>query len=374
MLGDLQKTVSRNDQHDADDFVRAASQLLSCQFLYADRSGHRDSYFLVAGNLDYFRNLFEAIGWSLIYQPDEAFLGILPQGEERVLRLKLDESLLMLCLRQQYEQKLENFEVESGKAYTTTDELLRLYSNLTGKDIPNETRLKEILSLFSRHGLIERGKLDETDPKNVPLRINPTIRQVVVEDYIGQLEALCDVDIRDQLDDDEDSEGAEAEADVTAGAGDEPVAAPVGAHSVREQENTENSAEPIVRGAGSHNLDADGTSTDADSETAMAAVGARSTREKDTDDSAESIVRGADSHSPNADSASGDESSETDGSDVGAHSVRDQEGTESSAESIVRGADSHKPGAASVGDDEGSETDTTDVGARSAREEEESQS
>ena len=116
MLGDLQKTVSRNDQHDADDFVRAASQLLSCQFLYADRSGHRDSYFLVAGNLDYFRNLFEAIGWSLIYQPDEAFLGILPQGEERVLRLKLDESLLMLCLRQQYEQKLENFEVESGKA------------------------------------------------------------------------------------------------------------------------------------------------------------------------------------------------------------------------------------------------------------------
>lgn len=327
MLGDLQKTVSRNDQHDADDFVRAASQLLSCQFLYADRSGHRDSYFLVAGNLDYFRNLFEAIGWSLIYQPDEAFLGILPQGEERVLRLKLDESLLMLCLRQQYEQKLENFEVESGKAYTTTDELLRLYSNLTGKDIPNETRLKEILSLFSRHGLIERGKLDETDPKNVPLRINPTIRQVVVEDYIGQLEALCDVDIRDQLDDDKDSDGAEAEADVTADASDEPVAAPVGAHSVREQKNT--------------------------------------------DDSTESIVRGADSHSPNADSASGDESSETDGSDVGAHSVREQENTESSAEPIVRGADSHKPDADSVGDDEGSETDTTDVGARSAREEEE---
>ncbi len=210
MLGDLQKTVSRNEQHDADDFVRAASQLLSCQFLYADRSGHRDSYFLVAGNLDYFRNLFEAIGWSLLYQPDEAFLGILPKGEERVLRLKLDESLLMLCLRQQYEQKLENFEVESGKAYTTTDELLRLFSNLTGKDIPNETRLKEILSLFSRHGLIERGKLDETDPKNVPLRINPTIRQVVVEDYIGQLEALCDVDIRDQLDDELDDEEAES--------------------------------------------------------------------------------------------------------------------------------------------------------------------
>ena len=228
MLGDLQKTVSRNDQHDADDFIHAASQLMSSQFLYADRPVHRDSYFLIAGNLDYFRNLFEAIGWSLIYQPDEAFLGILPQGEQRVLKLKLDESLLMLCLRQQYEQKLENFEVEGGKAYTSTDELLRLFANLTGKDIPNETRLKEVLSLFTRHGLIERGKLDETDPKNIPLRINPTIRQVVVEDYIGQLEALCDVDIRDQLESEEDHP-AEAEAEAEDAA--------VGARSAREQKN-----------------------------------------------------------------------------------------------------------------------------------------
>ena len=197
MLGDLQKIVSRNEQHDADDFIRAAGLLLSSQFLYADRPVHRDGYFLIASNLDYYRNLFAAIGWTLVYQPDEAFLGVIPQGEERVLKLKLDESLLMLCLRQQYEQKLENFEVESGKAYTTSDELLRLFSSLTGKEIPNETRLKEILSLFTRHGLVERGRVDETDPKNIPLRINPTIRQVVVEDYIGQLEALCDVDIRD---------------------------------------------------------------------------------------------------------------------------------------------------------------------------------
>ncbi|GAA0783657.1 DUF4194 domain-containing protein [Marinobacterium sediminicola] len=211
MLGDLQKIVSRNEQHDADDFIRAAGLLLSSQFLYADRPVHRDSYFLIASNLDYFRNLFEAIGWTLAYQPDEAFLGIIPQGEERVMKLKLDESLLMLCLRQQYEQKLENFEVESGKAYTSTDELLRLFSSLTGKDIPNETRLKEILSLFTRHGLVERGKIEETDPKNIPLRINPTIRQVVVEDYIGQLEALCDMDIRDRVETDEEVEDAGAD-------------------------------------------------------------------------------------------------------------------------------------------------------------------
>ncbi len=195
MLGDLQKIISRSDKYQAADFARAANQLLTHQFLYADRPAHRESYFLVASHVDYFTNLLEAIGWSFVYQPDEAYMGILPKGEERYLRLKLDESLLLLCLRQQYEQKLESFEVDGGKAFTCTDELLSTYENLTGKEIPNETRLKEVLSLFSRHGLIERGKAEESDPKNLPLRINPVIRQVVVEDYIGQLEGLCENEV-----------------------------------------------------------------------------------------------------------------------------------------------------------------------------------
>jgi hypothetical protein len=211
MLGDLQKIIGRSDQYEAADFTRAANLLLTSQFLHADRSSHRDSYFLIASHIDYFTNLFEAIGWSFLYQPDEAYLGILPQAEERNLKLRLDESLLLLCMRQQYEQKLEKFEVESGKAYTTINDLLSLYENLTGKEIPNETRMKEILSLFARHGVIERGKPNEMEPKNTPFSIQPTIRQVVVEDYIGQLEALCDTDTRDAL-----TEAEEADADETA--------------------------------------------------------------------------------------------------------------------------------------------------------------
>src|SRR5210317_1452417 len=124
MLGDLQKALSRNEKSTEADFIRAANSLLTNQFLYADRPAQRDTYFLISKNMEYFRNLFAALGWSLVYQPDEAYLGVLPQGEERVMRLKLDESILMLCMRQMYEQKLENFEVESGRAYTTSDDLL----------------------------------------------------------------------------------------------------------------------------------------------------------------------------------------------------------------------------------------------------------
>lgn len=248
MLGDLQKVVGRSDSHQADDFVRAANLLLVSQFLYADRPSHRDSYFLIASNVEYFRNLFEAIGWSFIYQPDEAYLGVLPQGEERQMRLKLDESLLLLCLRQQYEAKLEAFEVEDGRAYTSTDELLTQFENLTGKEIPNETRLKEIISLFSRHGIIQRGKPNEADPKNQPLRINPAIRQVVVEDYIRQLEALAETNAEEQ-DAMEDPSGlGDAPVDEVAESNDDAEEAVVetDAETSDEQVQLEGEAEQVV--------------------------------------------------------------------------------------------------------------------------------
>lgn len=190
MLGDLKKILSRDGAKDEEDFVAAANKLLVSQFLYADKPSHRPFYFLISAHVDYFTDLFAAIGWSLTYQPDESYIGLIPKGEERYLRLRLDESLFLLCLRQQYEERLENFDVEGGKAFIESDELLRLYENLTGKEIPNETRYKEIIALFNRHGIIERGKAPETEPKNIPLMINPSIRQVVVEDWVRQLEAL----------------------------------------------------------------------------------------------------------------------------------------------------------------------------------------
>ncbi|EPJ53598.1 MAG: hypothetical protein OFPI_10390 [Osedax symbiont Rs2] len=223
MLSDLQKIISRSDKYQEEDFVHAANLLMTNQFIHADRSSHRHSYFLISSHVEYFKNIFAAIGWAFVHQPDEAYLGILPQGHERNLKLKLDESLILLCMRQMYEQKLESFEIESGRAFTSSDELLSLYLTLTGKDIPNETRSKELLSLFSRHGLIERGKADESNPKNIFFSILPTIRQVVVEDHIKQIELLCDSENgRDALSDEEEALLEQEESEVSDR---EPVAA-----------------------------------------------------------------------------------------------------------------------------------------------------
>ncbi len=241
MLSDLQKIISRSDKYQEDDFVRAANLLMTNQFIHADRNSHRESYFLISSHVDYYRNLFAAIGWSFIYQPDEAYLGILPQGHERNLKLKLDESLILLCMRQMYEQKLENFEIENGRAFTSSDELLALYETLTGKDIPNETRTKELISLFSRHGLIERGKPDESDPKNNFFSVLPTIRQVVVEDHIKQIELLCDPQqSRDALSDEEELEAQAQEQQEDASSAEKPLAGE--SNDIEETINSQESA------------------------------------------------------------------------------------------------------------------------------------
>ena len=97
---------------------------------------------------------------------------------------------------------------------------------------------------MSRHGLIDRGRPDETDPKNVPLSIYPTIRQVVIEDYIRQLEALCDTENRDmELSSEETDaelieEGA-AEAEAGNAAEDGTESADEQADSVTEEVNAE---------------------------------------------------------------------------------------------------------------------------------------
>lgn len=246
MLADLKKALGRAEGHNEEDFISATNRLLVHQFLYADKPAQRSDYFLISKHVEYFTDLFEAIGWSLTYQPDESFIGIIPKGEERYLRLRVDESLFLLCLRQQYEEKLENFDVEGGKAFLHSDDLLQIYENLTGKEIPNETRFREILSLFTRHGIIERGKANETEPKNLPLMVNPSVRHVVVEDWLRQLEELGES--QEELENDAvEEEALQAQDDEQQVAGsanvlDEKISEAVDVESTAKAENTDETA------------------------------------------------------------------------------------------------------------------------------------
>lgn len=202
MLNDLKKAADKSDLYEVEDFQRAASELLSRQFLYADNPRQRAHYLLVSRELEYFRNLFGALNWSVKHDADLLYVGILPRDGEVSLRLKHEEALLLLTLRLLYEEALERYEMDSGSAFTDSETWLTRYEVLTRRERPNLSRLRDIVALFARHGLVQRGEEDQ-DEKNLRLKIRPAVRLVAGDSWLARLEAFLDGETPPEHDDEQ---------------------------------------------------------------------------------------------------------------------------------------------------------------------------
>jgi hypothetical protein len=218
MLRDLRQVSERPGDADADDFRGAARALLERQFLLLERPRDREAYRLVANHFDYYTNLFDALGWTL--HRDDAFglIGLLPTETEGFARLRLVDSLMLLCLRLLYEEGMERFEAQEGGVYIQSETLLGRYETLLGRKRPLLSEYREILVRLRRYSLIEPGT--EAEDGLPALRILPTIRLVTGErvrerlaaflDEAGDGEAETDGDNETAADDDPDGSGGES--------------------------------------------------------------------------------------------------------------------------------------------------------------------
>jgi hypothetical protein len=202
MLRELKKVVEESGK-DPQEFQQAANYLLSHQFVSAFKHGQRKYFLLIEAYQHYFSNVFDALGMKLYVNENERLLGLLPVEREAFIRLKTDETLFLLILRQIYEEKIENFEVDNGFVATNTHAILERYVQLVKREIPTETRFKDILTLLSRHGVLIRGKAYEEDSKNLAIHVTPVVRLVVTEAYLRQLESFNGSDPEQDEDQDE---------------------------------------------------------------------------------------------------------------------------------------------------------------------------
>ncbi|MBI2380213.1 MAG: DUF4194 domain-containing protein [Gammaproteobacteria bacterium] len=193
MLSDLKKAADKSELYEPEDFQRAAGELLARQFLYADHPRQRGHYLLVTRELEYFRKLFEALNWVLRHDPDLLYVGILPRDGEASLRLKHEEALLLLTLRLLYEEALERYDMDQGSAWTDTETWLMRYEVLTRRERPNLSRLREIVALFARHGIVQRGE-EDGEARILRLKIRPAVRLVAGDAWLSRLEAFLDGD------------------------------------------------------------------------------------------------------------------------------------------------------------------------------------
>ena len=208
MLRDLRQICERPGSLEPDDFRDAARRLLERQFLLLERGRDRDAYRIVANHFDYFSNLFDAIGWTLHRDDGFGIIGLQPGEAESFARLRLADSLMLLCLRLLYEEGMERFEAREGSVYTQSETLLSRYETLLGRKRPLVTEFRDILARLRRHALIETG---DTAEDGLPgLRILPTIRLVTGTGVQERIHAFLESGDEDET---EDGDPSESEAD-----------------------------------------------------------------------------------------------------------------------------------------------------------------
>ncbi|WP_200373912.1 DUF4194 domain-containing protein [Thiocystis violacea] len=208
MLRDLRQICERPGGAEAEDFRAAARGLLERQFLLLERSRDRDLYRLVANHFDYFTNLFDALGWTLHRDDTFGLIGLLPTEAEGFARLRLVDSLMLLCLRLLYEEGMERFEAREGSVYTASETLLGRYEALLGRKRPLVSEYREVIGRLRRHSLIETG--DAAEDGLPALRILPTIRLVTGERVQERLAAFLDT-AEEETADTEDDDGTVAD-------------------------------------------------------------------------------------------------------------------------------------------------------------------
>ena len=188
MLRDLRHVVERAGGLDPDDFRAAASDLLQRQFLSLERTRDRDAYRIITNHHDYFHNLFDALGWSLYRDDTFSLVGLLPSDAEAFARLKMLDSLMLLCLRLLYEEGMESFDFTDGCVFVQSETLLSRYETLLGRKRPLVTEFREVLRVLKRYSMIELGS--DADDGLPTIRILPTVRLVTGEQVQEHIQAF----------------------------------------------------------------------------------------------------------------------------------------------------------------------------------------
>lgn len=209
MLRDLKRVAESDPAGDAEPFKAAAARLLRDQFLFRERQADREPWRLIGNHYDYFENLFEALGWSLKRDDDFGILGILPGEGELHAKLRLIDTLMVLCLRLLYEEGMDRFEVRDGSVYVEANTLIERYETLFKRPLPPKGEFRGVLARLRRHALIETG---DSDDQGLPrLRILPTIRWVTGAEVMDRISAFAGAGEEETEDDAETAEAGDAE-------------------------------------------------------------------------------------------------------------------------------------------------------------------
>ena len=193
------------------DFERAAYRLVTEQVLYAGDRGTKVAYHLVEDHFDDFLAALAPLGIRLERNAHYRYVVALPAHGEGT-PVTLDETLLLLVLRQRYDEAMRQGRIEDqGEVIVELPELQEACQALVGRPMPETGALRTLARTLRRWGVCRLVDSEADDPQPFHLRVRPAIVEVVGETWLQRL----DQHNRDE-DEDEDAVDATEDNDATA--------------------------------------------------------------------------------------------------------------------------------------------------------------
>lgn len=191
------------------DFERTAYRLVTEQVLYASDRNARSAYHMVEEYFDDYVAALAPLGIRLERNAHYRYVVALPAHSEGT-PVTLDETLLLLVLRQRYDVAARQGQVEEqGEVIVELPELQDAYQALTQRPMPDVGTLRALARAAKRWGVARLVESEPDDPQPFHLRVRPAIVEVVGELWLQRLD-------QHNRDDDADSDDVTEDDDATA--------------------------------------------------------------------------------------------------------------------------------------------------------------
>lgn len=135
-------------------FKDTANKLLANTFLCRDKKDNKENYYFFISFKEVFDEFFQILGYEITLDSNTGSVMLSGASASNTLKLKRDESLILLILRLLYHEKMKDTSLNENIVCTVGD-IHTKYDYLEIKKKLNKTDLISAIRLLRRYNLIE---------------------------------------------------------------------------------------------------------------------------------------------------------------------------------------------------------------------------
>lgn len=165
-------------------FRDTANKLLAYTFLCRDKKDNRESYYFLMSYKEIFDEFFKILGYEIVLDTASGCVMLTGGTASVTLKLKRDESLVLLIIRLLYHEKMKDTSLNENIICTVGD-IHNKYDYLEIKRKLNKTDLVSAVRLLRRYNLLEvTGDITTSTCRIVIL---PTILMAIQSEDINEV-------------------------------------------------------------------------------------------------------------------------------------------------------------------------------------------